>query len=343
MGASLSRKSSYDERMLRPIGQYNVRDSDLRKMRKLIIEGKLAPFFRGEDECNEAAADAKGEDVEECPICFLNYPVLNRSLCCGKGICTECYLQLRISKAARTSKLTTCACPFCKTEQYAVAYRGRRTIEEKQADMIEEQKVHEARIRMREEEEQRYQERIERRRSESLRSSQSEAPQHSERRPFQAFVPDGEAGPPSAGEEATHDDDDGADRAMRADILRSLRAGDAAESDEEASRSPDAGALADHLPQEGFEGLNLGPEFMEQVMLNAAILRSLQETQGPGGEGAGGGGAPGEGGEGADVLGGAGAAEDQSTLINLLTAMNLSVEEAPNADGPSPSPPPAPH
>ena len=33
--------------------------------------------------------------AEECPICFLFYPALNRSACCNKGICTECYLQVR--------------------------------------------------------------------------------------------------------------------------------------------------------------------------------------------------------------------------------------------------------
>jgi hypothetical protein len=31
---------------------------------------------------------------EECPICFLFYPVLNSSRCCNKRVCTECFLQV---------------------------------------------------------------------------------------------------------------------------------------------------------------------------------------------------------------------------------------------------------
>ncbi len=32
--------------------------------------------------------------LEECPICFLYYPALNRAKCCSKGVCTECFLQV---------------------------------------------------------------------------------------------------------------------------------------------------------------------------------------------------------------------------------------------------------
>lgn len=34
--------------------------------------------------------------LEECPICFLAYPALNRSRCCDKEICTECYLRVSL-------------------------------------------------------------------------------------------------------------------------------------------------------------------------------------------------------------------------------------------------------
>lgn len=37
--------------------------------------------------------------LEECPICFLYYPVLNTSLCCQKRVCTECFLQVKTLKA----------------------------------------------------------------------------------------------------------------------------------------------------------------------------------------------------------------------------------------------------
>lgn len=40
--------------------------------------------------------DAEGTDLDgECPICFLSYPALNRTKCCQKEVCTECFLQAR--------------------------------------------------------------------------------------------------------------------------------------------------------------------------------------------------------------------------------------------------------
>ncbi|KAG9147785.1 hypothetical protein Leryth_026912 [Lithospermum erythrorhizon] len=51
------------------------------KSLQLILGSKLAPCYPGDEE--------NGLDLEECPICFLHYPSLNRSRCCTKGICTE--------------------------------------------------------------------------------------------------------------------------------------------------------------------------------------------------------------------------------------------------------------
>lgn len=51
-----------------PTGEvYSKTDSDLRVIRRLIIERKLAPFFKGR-------ADAENEYTIECPICFLVRP-----------------------------------------------------------------------------------------------------------------------------------------------------------------------------------------------------------------------------------------------------------------------------
>lgn len=86
-------------------------------------------------------------DLEECPICFLHYPSLNRSKCCSKGICTECFLQMKSPHVSRPTQ-----CPFCKTPNYAVEYRGAKTLEEKGVEQAEEQKVIEAKIRMRQQE-----------------------------------------------------------------------------------------------------------------------------------------------------------------------------------------------
>jgi len=52
-----------DEMYTRPQGLYAHKDVDHKKLRKLILESKLAPCFPGdEDSCY---------DHEECPICFL--------------------------------------------------------------------------------------------------------------------------------------------------------------------------------------------------------------------------------------------------------------------------------
>lgn len=53
-----------EERYTRPQGLYEHRDIDQKKLRKLILEAKLAPCYPGAD-------DAAGGDLEECPICFL--------------------------------------------------------------------------------------------------------------------------------------------------------------------------------------------------------------------------------------------------------------------------------
>ncbi|KAJ0984247.1 hypothetical protein J5N97_002603 [Dioscorea zingiberensis] len=109
---------------------------DYKKLRKLIVSGKLAPCF-------DALEEARVDDLEECPICFFYYPSLNRSRCCEKGICTECFLQMKPSDASQQIQ-----CPYCKYSCYAVEYRGERTMEEKGLDLAEEQIVIEAKIRM---------------------------------------------------------------------------------------------------------------------------------------------------------------------------------------------------
>ncbi|KAG2657412.1 E3 ubiquitin-protein ligase GW2 isoform X1 [Panicum virgatum] len=136
------RKAGVEERFTRPQGLYEHRDIDQKKLRKLILEAKLAPCYPGADD-----AAAGGGDLEECPICFLYYPSLNRSKCCSKGICTECFLQMKPTHNARPTQ-----CPFCKTPNYAVEYRGVKTKEERSLEQFEEQKVIEAQLRIRQKE-----------------------------------------------------------------------------------------------------------------------------------------------------------------------------------------------
>ncbi|KAL7601643.1 E3 ubiquitin-protein ligase DA2 [Lactuca sativa] len=151
MGNKLVRKRhQVDEKYTRPQGLYQHKDVDHKKLRKLILDSKLAPCYPGDDDCNC--------DLEECPICFLYYPSLNRSRCCMKGICTECFLQMKMPNSTRPTQ-----CPFCKTFNYAVEYRGVKTKEEKGLEQIEEQRVIDAQIRMRRREIQDEEERMQRR------------------------------------------------------------------------------------------------------------------------------------------------------------------------------------
>ncbi|XP_015888840.3 E3 ubiquitin-protein ligase DA2L isoform X1 [Ziziphus jujuba] len=148
MGNKLGRrKQVIDEKYTRPQGLYHHKDVDHKKLRKLILESKLAPCYPGDEECTC--------DLEECPICFLYYPSLNGSRCCKKGICTECFLQMKVPNSTRPTQ-----CPFCKTSNYAVEYRGVKTKEEKALEQIEEQRVIEAKIRMRKQELQEDEERL---------------------------------------------------------------------------------------------------------------------------------------------------------------------------------------
>ncbi|CAL9156558.1 unnamed protein product [Musa hybrid cultivar] len=133
------RRQMVDEKYTRPQGMYRHREIDYKKLRKLILESKLAPCYPGLEEY--------AYDLEECPICFLYYPSLNRSRCCMKGICTECFLQMKPPHSTRPSQ-----CPFCKTSNYAVEYHGAKTKEEKGMEQVEEQKVIEAQIRIRQQE-----------------------------------------------------------------------------------------------------------------------------------------------------------------------------------------------
>ncbi|KAL8137591.1 hypothetical protein V2J09_003592 [Rumex salicifolius] len=157
MGNKLGkRRQVVDEKFTRPQGLYPIKDVDYKKLRKLILESKLAPCYSGVDECDSGL-------LEECPICFLYYPTLNRSRCCSKSMCTECFLQLKNPDSIHPTH-----CPFCKTPNYAVEYRGVKSKEERGLEQIEEQKVIEAKIRMRQQEVQEQEERLHKRQETSL-------------------------------------------------------------------------------------------------------------------------------------------------------------------------------
>ncbi|KAJ0257206.1 E3 ubiquitin-protein ligase DA2L [Hirschfeldia incana] len=157
MGNKLGKKRQVvDERYTKPQQGcllYMNKDVDFKKLKKLILESKLAPCYPG-------AEESSCPDLEECPICYLYYPSLNRSRCCLKSICTECFLRMKNPSSSQPTQ-----CPYCKTSNYAVEYRGGKTKEEKSIEKIEEQRVIEAKIRIRqkevEEDEERMQKRLE--------------------------------------------------------------------------------------------------------------------------------------------------------------------------------------
>ncbi|XP_078163205.1 E3 ubiquitin-protein ligase GW2-like [Carex rostrata] len=133
------RRHLVEDRLTRP-PQRLIRqpsDVDYGRIRHLIRSRKLAPFFDASED------QGSGKNLEECPICFMYYPSLNRSRCCAKGICTECFLQMMPSDASKPVH-----CPFCKAASYGVFYRGAKTTEERHRELEEEQKVTEARMRI---------------------------------------------------------------------------------------------------------------------------------------------------------------------------------------------------
>uniref|UniRef100_A0A7S4B8F4 RING-type domain-containing protein n=1 Tax=Chrysotila carterae TaxID=13221 RepID=A0A7S4B8F4_CHRCT len=122
-----------DPQFLRPSGLYPHTEYDERVLRRLILDRKLAPCYRGVED--------PAPDREECPICMLFYPGgLNRSICCKKPICTECYLQV----TPRSSK--NASCPYCKRANYAVDFRGPLSALEQQKLQSDEQRVIELQI-----------------------------------------------------------------------------------------------------------------------------------------------------------------------------------------------------
>ena len=142
---------SMDPALTRPRGLYDARDVDLRQLKRLILAGKLAPCYAAEEVRDPDEDPASGADdseprpeLEECPICFLGYPCLNRSKCCASSICTECFLRVKAPEPRLTPR-----CPFCKTPGYSVLFKGKKTASERATEAEEEASVAAARERLR--------------------------------------------------------------------------------------------------------------------------------------------------------------------------------------------------
>ncbi|KAG0087564.1 SNF1-interacting protein [Podila epicladia] len=168
-----------------PNGIYTApQDYDFRIVQRLILQRKLAPFYKGLEDCDDSE-DAHEEKLKlatmsppghstgggsngsngtstntnttpsppptssgkrtsghgsnqghgnvpqdlqsrlyqgavECPICFLYYPRnINRTRCCDKPMCTECFVQLKRLESAPTESP---ACPYCVEPHFGILY-----------------------------------------------------------------------------------------------------------------------------------------------------------------------------------------------------------------------------
>ncbi|KAF9930794.1 SNF1-interacting protein [Modicella reniformis] len=174
--ASTKEKSDHiDGGALLPHGVYSSpQDYDFRIVQRLILQRKLAPFYKGLEDWddNEDALEEKEKQLRtavssssvgigsshknhqnhghtrststqsvtranhmteaerdmrrlyqgaiECPICFLYYPRnINRTRCCDKPMCTECFVQLKRLESAPTESP---ACPYCVEPHFGVIY-----------------------------------------------------------------------------------------------------------------------------------------------------------------------------------------------------------------------------
>ncbi|QDZ25290.1 hypothetical protein HOP50_16g78380 [Chloropicon primus] len=142
---------------LRPKGTFNVSDDVFAKAKELVLNGTIAPFEDGID-------SDESSDLENCPICCLSYPALNRTKCCSKDICSHCFFCVKTSRYEREDVPSTkpkklrhlllANCPFCKCKPFEICFTGAKSIEEKQREREEALRVEEALCRKREEDEQ---------------------------------------------------------------------------------------------------------------------------------------------------------------------------------------------
>lgn len=168
MGSGLSseKRNSVEARHCVPLGLYPKCLWDLRSLRKLIMDKRIAPIFKGVD---DPPSDVV---MDECPICMLYYPGgLNVARCCKKDICTECFLQIRLpGNGPRPT------CPYCQREGFEVSFSGPKSAAARAKEAEEERKVTELQEKMRQEEIERDRKREEERRQRQAQAGEQTAP-----------------------------------------------------------------------------------------------------------------------------------------------------------------------
>eukprot|EP01101_Sappina_pedata_P002678 TRINITY_DN12897_c0_g1_i1.p1 TRINITY_DN12897_c0_g1~~TRINITY_DN12897_c0_g1_i1.p1 ORF type:complete len:235 (-),score=43.39 TRINITY_DN12897_c0_g1_i1:47-751(-) len=128
MGNTLRRDHSIESKHCTLQGIYPTCEWDHKMIKRMVVDKKVAPIFKG-------AGDPPGDEWDECPLCFLNYPLLNKLVCCRKYLCTECYLQIK------KPKIDSFCCPFCNQNDCTAVYMGPKSIEEREIEHLEEKKV----------------------------------------------------------------------------------------------------------------------------------------------------------------------------------------------------------
>lgn len=130
----------------KPTGLYSDFFWDLKVVKKLVGERKLAPMVKGLDE--------EQPKSDECPICYLYYPLLNFTQCCDKEICTECLLQIKKPNSLDIE------CPYCLHAKLKTVFRGPKSEGRRLSELEEQRKVEALQEKMREEERERDAQRI---------------------------------------------------------------------------------------------------------------------------------------------------------------------------------------
>eukprot|EP00210_Caulerpa_lentillifera_P000197 g192.t1 len=140
MGHRLCSKELPPDNYLFPQMCQGRESGDVRVFKKMVLRGRLAPFYPGFEDSNAAPG------LEECPICCLYYRVMNKTKCCRQRICSECIARIQ---TASGNSLSGCHCPFCKKSGIHLEVCEGKTELEKEADRLEEQKFTEYCIRER--------------------------------------------------------------------------------------------------------------------------------------------------------------------------------------------------
>ena len=96
-------------------------EAHLREKNRLVSGERNGEGKAGEGKAKiDKDDDMERENGEECLICLTWHTSLNRAKCCGKEVCTVCFVE---NAYIRDQAQRASACPFCKSEGFGVVYR----------------------------------------------------------------------------------------------------------------------------------------------------------------------------------------------------------------------------